>query len=116
MRIFMLACAVALAPMLSVSTADARQLTQDEVVQKMVNKPITTRSFGVRVNLRFKSNGVLTAKSLLGNYTGAWRRGPGNKICSTFPSGPAKGTQCNTYTDLGNNRYRTSSGTTFRVN
>ena len=98
-----------------IPTSLAQQLTQDEVVAIMVDKPITTRSFGVKVNLRFKSNGVLTAKSFIGNYTGVWKRGSGDQICSTFNSGPAKGTQCNTYIKTGTNTYRTSSGTNFKV-
>ncbi len=96
--------------------ASAQELTQDEVVATMVGKPITTRSFGVQVKLRFDANGVLTAKSFIGDYVGKWRRGEGNQICSTFDSGPAKGTQCNTYIKVGENRYRTSSGTNFTLN
>ncbi len=96
--------------------ATAEELTQDQVVDTMVGKPITTRSFGVKVNLRFEKNGDLTAKSFIGDYKGKWVRGKGNQICSTFDSGPAKGTQCNTYTKMGPNKYRTSSGTSFVVN
>lgn len=99
-----------------IPAALAQKLTQDEVVATMVDKPITTRSFGVKVNLRFKPNGKLTAKSFIGDYEGIWKRGSGDQICSTFDSGPAKGTQCNTYIKTGPNTYRTSSGTNFTVN
>ena len=111
-----IAASLAFFAMAQAQTAEAKQLTQDEVVKVMVGKPITTRTFGVRVNLRFESSGVVTAKSIIGNYKGRWRRGKGDAICTTFKSGPAAGTQCNTYRALGGNRYRTSSGTTFSVN
>lgn len=97
------------------ASATAQALTQDEVIETMMDKKITTKSFGVTVTLRFAGNGDLIAKSLIGDYTGKWKRGPENQICSTFDSGPAKGTQCNTYTKIGENRYRTSSGTAFTV-
>lgn len=115
-RISTLLVAATVLPTVTVSAATANELTQDEVVVTMVDKPITTRSFGMKVNLRFNADGSLIAKSLIGDYKGKWRRGEGNTICSTFDSGPAKGTQCNTYTKTGNNEYRTSSGTNFTVN
>ena len=102
--------------LMAVPTAHAEELTQDQVVEKMVGKPITTRSFGVKVNLRFEANGELSAKSFIGDYKGKWVRGTGNEICSTFDTGRAKGTQYNTYTSMGNNIYKTSSGTRFVVN
>ena len=111
-----LAAVMVTASMNPMAFAAGQQLTQDEVVQELADKPITTRSFGVKVNLLFRSDGALIAKSLFGDYSGVWQRGEGNEICSTFDSGPAKGTQCNTYTRLDENTYRTSSGTTFTVN
>ena len=115
-RITTLAAGVAALTVAATPAAEAKQLSQEEVVKAMVGKPITTRSFGVKVNLRFEPSGVVTAKSIIGNYKGRWKRGSGDSICTTFPKGPAAGTQCNTYRSLGGNKYRTSSGTTFRVN
>lgn len=114
-RIFNLSAAAVVACLVTPIGAQAKELTQDQVVKKMVGKPITARSFGVKINLRFEASGKLVAKSFIGNYTGKWVRGNGNQICSTFNSGPAKGTQCNTYRQTGSNKFRTSSGTRFIV-
>ena len=105
------ACAAAIAA----PAAHAKRLTQQEVVATMVGKPIVTRQFGVKVNLRFAASGAVKARTILGNFDGKWKRGAGDEICTTFPTGPAKGTQCVTYEALGDNRFRTSKGTVFSV-
>ena len=110
-----IAASAAIAVLATAPAAQAKRLSQDEVVRTMVDRPITTKRMGMTVNLRFASNGVVTAKALIGTYKGKWRRGGGDAICTTFPTGPAKGTQCVTYSQIGKNRYRTSGGTVFTV-
>ena len=107
--------AAVMAATVAVPAAHAKRLSQQEVVAMMVGKPIVTRQFGVKVNLRFTPSGTVRAKTILGSYTGNWRRGSGRSICTSFPTGPAKGTQCVTYEALGGNKYRTSKGTVFSV-
>ncbi|MDD9910567.1 MAG: hypothetical protein OXR62_12875 [Ahrensia sp.] len=98
----------------SLASAQARTLTQAEIQREMLNKPITTRRFGMRVSMVYRSNGTVTARALIGTFNGTWKP-QGNRVCTTFPSGPAKGTRCVSYTKIGDNRYRTSDGVTFRV-
>ena len=93
----------------------AKQLTQSEIRAAMVGKPIFTRRFGMSIQMLYRANGTVTAKALLGTVSGTWRPRGKNQICTTFPSGPAKGTSCVSYTKTGPNRYRTSEGVSFRV-
>ncbi|MFD0915347.1 hypothetical protein ACFQ14_02895 [Pseudahrensia aquimaris] len=96
--------------------AAAKTLSRSEIGAAMINKTITTRRFGMRITMRYKPNGTVSAKSLLGTINGTWRYSGSNRVCTTFPSGPAKGTSCATYTKTGANSYRTSAGVSFRVN
>ena len=95
--------------------AQAKQLTQSEIRAAMLGKPIFTRRFGMSIRMLYRSNGTVTAKAPLGTVNGTWRPRGRNQICTTFPSGPAKGTSCVSYTRTGPNRYRTSEGVSFRV-
>lgn len=94
--------------------AQASSLSASEVRKVMLGKNIVTRRFGMRITMRYNSNGTVSAKSFLGNLKGTWR-GRGNRICTTFPSGPAKGTDCVSFTKTGPNRYRSSAGVSFSV-
>ncbi|WP_108681274.1 hypothetical protein [Methyloceanibacter sp. wino2] len=76
---------VAFAPM----PVHAKTLTAREVLDEMLNRTIVTRQFGMNVTMRYRPGGVVSAKALIGSVDGIWRV-KGNKICSTFPSGPAK--------------------------
>ena len=100
--------------MAGMGAIEAKQLTQSEIRAAMVGKPIFTRRFGMSVKMLYRSNGTVTAKALLGTVDGTWRA-KGNRVCTTFPSGPAKGTSCVSYTKIGPNQYRTSEGVMFRV-
>lgn len=110
----LLVLAVAVVSGATAIPALAKSLTGAEVRAAMVGKTITTRYFGMRITMRYQRNGTVSAKSLLGTVNGTWRA-RGNRICTTFPSGPAKGTDCVSYTKTGSNRYRTSAGVSFRV-
>lgn len=101
---------IALAPM----PVHAKTLTAAEVLDEMLNKTIVTRQFGMNVTMRYRPGGVVSAKALIGSVDGTWRA-KGNKICSTFPSGPAKGTSCVSFTRVGPNQYVSSEGVRFRV-
>ncbi len=92
----------------------ANTLTAEEVQSEMLNKTIVTRRFGMRITMRYLPGGIVTANALLGSMEGTWKA-HGNKICSTFPSGPAKGTSCVSFRRLGSNRYISSEGVRFRV-
>ena len=81
----------------------------------MINKQITTRRFGMRITMRYRADGTVSAKSLLGSLNGTWRYSGANKVCTTFPSGPAKGTDCVSFTKTGANSYRSSAGVSFTV-
>jgi len=94
--------------------AFANTLTAQEIQAEMLNKTIVTRKFGMRVTMRYKPGGVVSASALLGSVDGTWRA-RGNQICSTFPSGPAKGTSCVSFQRLGDKRYISSEGVRFRV-
>ena len=108
----------ALAALLStpaLHVAQAKTLNQSEIRAAMLGKPIFTRRFGMSIRMVYRANGTVTAKALLGTINGTWRPRGRNQICTTFPSGPAKGTSCVSYTKTGPNRYRTSEGVNFRV-
>lgn len=92
----------------------ANPLTAAEVRTEMLNKTIVTRQFGMNVTMRYRSGGSVSAKALIGTVNGTWRP-KGNKICSTFPSGPAKGTSCVSFTRAGPKQYVSSEGVRFRV-
>lgn len=97
-----------------VHTAYAATLTAQEIKSEMLGKTITTRRFGMRITMRYNPDRTVSARSALGNLNGTWRP-QGNRVCTTFPSGPAKGTDCVSFTRLGDNRYRSSAGVVFRV-
>ena len=80
----------------------------------MLNKTIVTSRFGMRITMLYRPGGVVSASSLLGSMDGTWKA-RGNRICSTFPSGPAKGTRCVSFRRLGTRRYISSEGVRFRV-
>jgi len=110
--------ALILAPLVlvpSLQSAQAKPLSVTEIKAAMVGKTIYTRSFGMSVKMIFRANGTVSASAILGTSNGTWRPKGDNQICTTFPSGPAKGTRCVTYIKTGKNRYRTSDGTNFRV-
>lgn len=92
----------------------AKSLTAAEVRAVMLNKTIITRRFGMKVTMRYLSGGLVSAKALLGSVNGTWRA-RGNKICSTFPSGPAKGTSCVSFTRTGPKKFKSFEGVQFRV-
>ncbi len=94
--------------------AFAKPLTKKEIRSVMLNKPLLTRRFGLSVRMVYRSNGTVSAKTVLGTSIGTWRH-KGNQVCTTFPSGPAKGTSCASFTKTGKNRYRSSKGVSFRV-
>lgn len=92
----------------------AETLTAEQIQLEMLNKTIVTRRFGMRITMRYREGGVVSASSLFGSLDGTWEA-RGNRICSTFPSGPAKGTSCVSFRRLGDNRYISSEGVRFRV-
>lgn len=94
--------------------AEASSLTADEIQAEMLNRTIVTRRFGMRITMRYQSGGVVSAKALLGSVDGTWTA-RGNEICSTFPSGPAKGTSCVSFRRQGPGQYISSEGVRFRV-
>jgi hypothetical protein len=95
-------------------SAEAKPLSAQEVREVMLNKTIVTRQFGMNVTMRYRPGGTVTAKAVIGSVNGTWRA-KGNKICSTFPKGPAKGTQCVSFRRTGPNQYVNSQGVAFRV-
>ncbi len=95
-------------------SAQAGTLTAEQIQAEMLDKTIVTRRFGMRVTMRYRSDGVVSARALLGSVNGTWQA-RGNTICSTFPSGPAKGTSCVSFRRLGTNQYVSSEGVRFRV-
>lgn len=92
----------------------AKPLTAAEIRTEMLNRTIVTRRFGMKVTMRYRSGGRVSAEALLGSVNGTWRP-QGNKICSTFPSGPAKGTSCVSFTRVGPKHYVSSEGVRFRI-
>lgn len=92
----------------------AKPLTAAEIRNEMLNRTIVTRRFGMKVTMRYRSGGRVSAQALLGSVDGTWRP-RGNKICSTFPSGPAKGTSCVSFTRAGPKHYVSSEGVRFRI-
>jgi len=111
MRWFVIALLIGLAAPLPTY---ASTLTAQEIQAEMLNKTIVTRKFGMRVTMRYMPSGVVSARAMLGSVDGTWRA-RGNQICSTFPSGPAKGTSCVSFQRLGDKRYISSEGVRFRV-
>ncbi|EFL89358.1 hypothetical protein [Ahrensia sp. R2A130] len=97
-----------------VTPASANTLSAAEVRSEMLGKTIKTRRFGFAITMRYASNGTVSAKSIAGTLNGTWRA-RGNRICTTFPSGPAKGTSCVSFEKLGPNRFRSSEGVRFRT-
>ena len=100
---------------LAMVPAVANTLSRSEIGAAMINKTITTRRFGMRVTMRYRANGTVSARSLLGSINGTWRFSGSNRVCTTFPSGPAKGTDCVSFRKIGANRYRSSAGVSFTV-
>ncbi len=103
-----------LASLSSQQAAFADPLSSQEVRREMLNKIIITRRFGMKVTMQYKPGGKVTARTFLSSLNGTWKA-QGNKICSTFPSGPAKGTSCVSFSRLGNKRYTSSDGVSFQV-
>lgn len=96
------------------ASAKAKPLTAAEVQNEMLGKTIVTRQFGMNVTMRYRPGGKVSAKALIGSVNGTWRA-QGNKICSTFPKGPAKGTSCVSFTRIAPKQYVSSEGVRFRV-
>ncbi|MCP1199848.1 hypothetical protein [Notoacmeibacter sp. MSK16QG-6] len=96
------------------SAADARPLTAAEIEAQMAGKTIKARRFGMNITLNYRPDGTVTARAFLGSVDGTWRA-RGNQVCTTFPRGPAKGTECVTFEKIGPNRYRNSKGVEFTV-
>ena len=94
--------------------AQANTLTAEQIQAEMLNKTIVTHRFGMRVTMLYTDGGVVSARSLLGSMNGTWEA-RGNRICSTFPRGPAKGTSCVSFRRTGANQYISSEGVRFRV-
>ncbi|MEO1397594.1 MAG: hypothetical protein AAFU56_01845, partial [Pseudomonadota bacterium] len=92
----------------------AKTLSQSEIKTEMLNKTILTRRFGLRVTMRYKTNGTVSASTVIGSLVGTWRYS-GNRVCTTFPSGPAKGTSCVTFRKTGPKRFVSSEGVRFTV-
>ena len=103
-----------LASLSSQQVAFADSLSSQEVRREMLNKIIVTRRFGMKVTMQYKSGGTVTARTVLSSLNGTWKA-QGNKICSTFPSGPARGTSCVSFRRLGKQRYISSDGVRFQV-
>ncbi len=99
---------------LAAPTAWASSLSADEIRAEMLERTIVTWRFGMRITMRYRRGGVVTASALLGAVEGTWTA-RGNRICSTFPSGPAKGTRCVSFRRNGPGRYVSSEGVRFRV-
>ena len=116
MRTFLLTmAALGVAATLPAAPAAAKAMNRAEIGKAMIGRTITVRRFGLPIRMVYRSNGTVTAKAPLGTLKGTWRYRGANRVCTTFPSGPAKGTDCVSFTDLGNGRYRSSAGVTFRV-
>ena len=109
-----LTLAIAATTLPGVTPASAKTLSAAEVRSEMLGKTIKTRRFGLGITMRYAPNGTVSAKSIAGSLDGTWRA-RGNQICTTFPSGPAKGTQCVSFEKLGPGRFRSSAGVRFRV-
>jgi len=99
---------------LTAPSATAATMTRAEIAAEMLNKTITTRRFGLRITMRYRSNGTVSAKTLIGSVNGTWRH-KGNSVCTTFNSGPSKGTSCVTFRRTGPKRYVSSEGVAFSV-
>ena len=110
-RIVLLALVVGLA---APHAVHAKSLTAKEVKAEMLDKTIVTRKFGMKITMYYRPGGVVSAKALIGSVDGTWKA-QGNKICSTFPSGPAKGTSCVSFRRTGDKQYISSEGVRFRV-
>lgn len=98
----------------AVPPAQASSLTANEIQAEMLDRTIVTRRFGMRITMRYRSGGIVSARALLGSVNGTWTA-RGNEICSTFPSGPAKGTSCVSFRREGPGQYISSEGVRFRV-
>ena len=112
LRIFIMGLFVALVPM--TSEVLAKSLSASEIRNEMLGRTILTRRFGMKITMRYWPNGRVSVKALLGSTDGTWRT-KGNQICSTFPSGPAKGTSCVSFTRVGPKQYKSSQGVRFTV-
>ena len=95
-------------------SARADTLTAAEIQAEMLDRRIVTHRFGMRITMRYRPGGVVSASALLGSVEGTWRA-RGNEICSTFPSGPARGTRCVSFRRTGPGHYVSSEGVRFRV-
>ncbi|MEM9677188.1 MAG: hypothetical protein AAF035_13260 [Pseudomonadota bacterium] len=102
------------ASLLPVAPVFAKTLTQAEIRTEMLNKTIVTRRFGLRITMRYRPNGTVSAKTLVGSLNGTWRY-RGNRVCTTFPSGPAKGTSCVSFRKTGPKSFVSSEGVSFSV-
>ena len=91
----------------------ASTLSADEIRAEMLDRTIVTWRFGMRITMRYRRGGAVTASALLGAVEGTWTA-RGNRICSTFASGPAKGTRCVSFRRDGPGRYVSSEGVRFR--
>lgn len=110
LTLFLGAAAIAGAP----SVAEARALSAAEVKAQMLGKTIKTRRFGLPITMIYRPNGTVSARAPIGSVDGTWQA-KGNQVCTTFPRGPAKGTECVSFEQIGPNSYRNSKGVKFTV-
>jgi len=95
--------------------AEAKPLNRAEIKKEMLGKVINTRRFGLSIKLLYRTNGTVSARSIAGNLKGTWRYSGSTKVCTSFPSGPAKGTSCVSFTKIGEKKFRSSEGVNFTV-
>ena len=114
-RVLIASLALGGASLAAPPAAEAGAMSRAQIAKAMIGRTITLRRFGLPVRMLYRGDGTVTARAALGTVNGTWRYGDGDKVCTTFPSGPAKGTDCVTFSDLGDGRFRSSAGVTFKV-
>lgn len=97
-----------------VSPAVAGVMTGEQIAQQIIDKELETRQNGMKVRLRYRTDGSVTMRTAIFSGEGTWALS-GNELCMTLTRGPRQGETCLSFEDLGNGRYRNSEGSTIQT-
>ena len=109
------AAAVATVIALSLPAAPilAGVLDADGISAQIIGKELVARRMGMKVHLRYDSDGTVTNRSPFFSGTGSWRR-DGNRLCMTVAGAPGPETSCHGFEDLGGGKFRNTDGMVLR--
>lgn len=91
----------------------ARNMSAAEIAGQIIGKDLSGRRMGMRVHLRYDTDGTVTIRAPFFSGAGSWEQ-EGDRLCMTVAGGPSPGTSCHSFEDLGEGRFRNSEGMVLR--